>query len=190
MKLSLPIAFVFILMACKKEKELPHLTFSSEEKQWLIYQTGQQFKFKNDKGDSLVYTVTGVSHNSHTSEYKDTNFTVEAYTESYLATLVADNDSIVIYFYKAWQSNTEPNKLKQFIRWLRVKNQHVKLTAIVYNTPFASRVVNGITYNTVTEALPGTDTVYPFTQFDKAYYDQRSGIIEIIDLNGVSWKRV
>ena len=184
------IALAFFLFACKKEQGLPQLSFTNEEKQWLIYQTGQQFKFKNDQGDSLVYTVTNVAHNSHKPQYKDTNYTVEAYTESYYAKLAAENDSIIIYLYKYWEYSSDRDKLRQTIRWWRVKNQFVKLAAIENNAPFTSRTVNGITYTKVTEALPPWDTVYPWTLFDKAYYDQQSGFIEIIDLNGVSWKRV
>ena len=190
MKYLIPILLISFLTACKKEQGLPQLSFTNEERQWMIYQTGQQFKFKNDQGDSLVYTVTYLAHNSHEAEYKDTSYTVVAYTESYYVQLTAADDSIVIILYKEWQNNTEPNKLKQFIRWVGVKNQNVRLAAIYYNAPFTSRIINGKTYTTVTEAFPPFNTVYPFTKFDRAYYDQQSGFIEIIDLNGVSWKRV
>jgi hypothetical protein len=190
MNYLIPIMVMSFLIACKKEQGLPHLTFSGEEKQWMIYQAGQQFKFKNDQGDSLVYMVTNVEHNSHTPQYKDTSWAIEAYTESYYAKLAAANDSIIIYLYKEWQDFTDPNKLKQTIRWISVKNQFVRLAAIENNAPFFSRTINGKTYSKVTEALPPWDIVYPFTKFDKAYYDQRSGFIEIIDINGVSWKRV
>jgi hypothetical protein len=74
MNYLLPIIVLSFLMACKKEQELPHLSFSEEEKQWMIYQAGQQYKFKNDQGDSLVYTVTNVEHNSHTPQYRDTTY--------------------------------------------------------------------------------------------------------------------
>jgi hypothetical protein len=192
MKYLLPILLVSFLMACKKEQGLPQLSFTNEERQWMIYQTGQQFKFKNDQGDSLVYTVTNVEHNSHTPQYKDTSWAIEAYTESYYAKLDAGNDSIIIYLYKYWlqTSYRDNNKLKQFIRWISVKNQNVELAAIESNAPLTSRTVNGKTYTRVTAALPPWDMVYPFTKFDRAYYDQQSGFIEIIDLNGVSWKRV
>jgi hypothetical protein len=190
MKYLLPILLVSFLMACKKEKGLPQLSFTNEERQWMIYQEGQQFKFKNDQGDSLVYTVTNVVHNSHTPQYKDTSWSVDAYTESYYAKLDAANDSIIIYLYKYWEFSSDRNKLRQTIRWISVKNQFVRLAAIESNAPFTSRIVNGKTYTTVTEAFPPFNTVYPFTKFDRAYYDQQSGFIEIIGLNGVSWKRV
>lgn len=190
MKYLIPILLGSFLMACKKEQGLPHLSFTNEERQWMIYHTGQQFKFKNDKGDSLVYTVTYLAHDSHAPEYKDTSYTVVAYTESYYVKLTAANDSIVIILYKQWQNNSDPDKLQQFVRWVRVKNESVALAAIYYNAPFTSRTVNGMTYTRVTEALPPWDTVYPYTLYDKAYYDQQSGFIEIIDLHGVSWKRV
>jgi hypothetical protein len=190
MKYLLPILLVFFLMACKKEQGLPQLSFTNEDKQWMIYETGQQFKFKNDQGDSLVYTVTYLAHDTHDAEYKDTSYTVVAYTESYYVQLTAADDSIVIILYKQWHNNPEPNKLRQFIRWVRVKYGGVILGAIYYNTPFTSRTVNGKTYTRVTEALPPQDIVDPFTKFDRAYYDQQSGFIEIIDLKGVSWKRV
>ena len=190
MKIFTLFALLSILIPCKKETGPPSLRFSNDEKQWLIYHAGQEYKFKNEAGDSIVYTVTNIEHRSNTPEYKDTSFKIVAYTESYLAKLASSNDSIIIYFYKEWQFNTEPNKLKQTIRWLKVKNQFVKLAAIENNASFTTRTVNGKTYSKVTQAIPDHDTVYPFTQFDKGYYDQQSGFIEIIDLNGVSWKRV
>lgn len=192
MNYLIPIIVVTFLMACKKEQGLPHISFSDEERQWMIYQAGQQFKFKNDQGDSIVYTVTNVEHNSHTPEYRDTSWAIVAYTESYYAKLAADNDSIIIYLYKewGWENNPDRYKLRQTIRWIGVKNQFVRLAAIENNAPFTSRTVNGKTYTRVTDAFPPWDIVYPFTLYDRAYYDQRSGFIEIIDLNGVSWKRV
>ncbi len=190
MKYFIPILLISFLMACKKEQGLSQLSFTDEERQWMIYHEGQQFKFKNDQGDSLVYTVTNVEHNSHTPQYKDTSWAIEAYSESYYAKLAADNDSIIIYLYKYWSYASDRNKLQQTIRWISVKNQFVRLAAIENNAPFTSRIVNGKTYTAVTEAFPPFNNVYPFTKFDRAYYDQRSGFIEIIDLNGVSWKRV
>jgi hypothetical protein len=156
----------------------------------MIYHAGQQFKFKNDQGDSLVYMVTNVEHKSHTPQYRDTTYAIDAYSESYYVKLAAANDSIIIYLYKYWSSAYDRNKLQQTIRWLRVKNQNVRLNAIEKNAPFTNRTVNGKTYSKVTEALPPWETVYPFTLFDRAYYDQQFGFIEIIDLNGISWKRV
>lgn len=55
---------------CKKETELPRLSFSTAETQWFIYQSGQQYKFKNNLGDSLTYNVTEVQ-NDFRPEYKD-----------------------------------------------------------------------------------------------------------------------
>ncbi|HEX6431067.1 MAG TPA: hypothetical protein VF008_25430 [Niastella sp.] len=192
MKLFIPIALITILFACKKEKEkdLPRLTFTKEDKQWLVYQAGQKFKFKNDLGDSLVYTVISIEQSFYRPEYKDTNYTIVAYTESYEAKLTSATDTINIYFYKTLQYSDDPNKLRQTIRWLRMKGYFVKLAALEYNASFTHKTVNGLTYTTVTPAVPQTDLVYPSTQFDKAFYDQGAGLIEIIDLSGASWKRV
>jgi hypothetical protein len=189
-KFILPAMLIFVFIACKKEKdELPHLTFTKEEKEWMIYEAGQEFKFRNDNGDSLVYMVTEVRHDTHTPEYIDTTWVPVAYNESYYAKLTNANDSIIIYFYKA-SSMYDPHKLRQTIRWHGIKNQFVKLAAIENNAPFTSRMINGKTYSFVTPAIPLTDDVAPWTLYDKAYYDQKAGFIEIIDLNGVSWKRV
>ena len=79
--------------------------------------------------------------------------------------------------------------MKQTIRWISIKNQFVELSAIKDGTPFSNRMVNGLTYSKVTKAIPLTQTVYAFTKFDFAYYDQNSGFIEIIDLNGDAWIR-
>ena len=64
------------------------------------------------------------------------------------------------------------------------KSQLIKLSAIEDHTPFTSRTVNGTTYTRVTLAMPLTETIYPVTHFDHAYYDQKAGFIEIIGLNG------
>lgn len=41
----------------------------------------------------------------------------------------------------------------------------------------------------VTDALSRGNTKYSFTRYNNAYYDQKAGLIEIIDVNGNSWKR-
>lgn len=166
------------------------LQFTREERQWFIYQIGQQFKFKNSNGDSLVYLVTNVDHNYDTPEYTDTSYSkIAAFTETYLAKLESDSDFIIIYFYKESIFGSDPNRMRQTIAWHSVKNQFVELSAIKNGAPFFDRTVNGLTYSKVTEAIPPTQEVYSFTKFDFAYYDQKSGFIEIIDLNGDSWKR-
>ncbi|HEX8332091.1 MAG TPA: hypothetical protein VF622_05685 [Segetibacter sp.] len=178
------------IFGCKKENQFSRLQFTTAEKEWLIYQQGQQFKFKNSSGDSLIYSVTKVEHTYDTREYTDTSFSkVASLRETYFAKLESSNDSIIIYFYKASQFGYDPNKMQQTIRWRSVKNQFVELSAIKDRIPFDNRTINGVTYTRVTQALPLTQTTYSFTRFDYAYYDQKAGFIEIIDLNGISWKR-
>jgi hypothetical protein len=189
-------AFILIISigiaSCKKEDVPARLRFTAQERQWFIYEKDQQFKFKNDFSDSLVFTVTKVEHNYNAPEYSlyDTTFTrIVALNETYLAKLNSQNDSIIIYFYKELQFEHQPDKMKQTIRWNSVKNQFVELSAIKDHSPFSNRIVNGVTYAHVTQALPITQDVYSWTKYDYAYYDQKAGFIEIIDLNGVSWKR-
>ena len=187
------ILFISIaIVSCEKEDMPPRLRFTTEERQWFIYEKGQQFKFKNDSGDSLVFTVTNVEHKYNAPEYRlrDTTFSeIVALNETYLAKLESQNDSIIIFFYKELQFEHQPDKMKQTIRWNTIKNQFVELSAIKDHSPFSSRSVNGVTYTHVTLALPVTQDVYSWTKYDHAYYDQKAGFIEIIDLNGVSWKR-
>ena len=192
MKHLLPITLIVILGACKKEyyDPIPHLKFTPEDKKWFTYGIGQQWKFKNDKGDSLVYWVTWIETSSVTPQYKSSNRDIVAYTESYLVKLTADIDSISIYFYKEYKENNDPNKMQHFILWTTMKSQSVKLAAIEYNASFNYKTVNGITYTTVTPAIPRTDQINSWTKWDKAWYDQGASFIELIDLNGISWKRV
>lgn len=192
MKHLLSITFIVILFACKKEyyDPIPHLKFTAEDKKWFTYGIGRQLKFKNDKGDSLVYTVTSIEYRSITPQYKDTTRAIEAYTESYQVKLASGNDSIRIYFYKEYSHFNDPDKMLQTILWPAMRGQFVKLAAIEYNASFVYKTVNGITYTTVTPAIPDSDQIDPWTKWDKAWYDQGAGFIEIIDLNGVSWKRV
>jgi hypothetical protein len=191
MKHLIPIVLIVILFACKKEYESPpRLTFSNEEKKWLVYQAGQELKFKNDRGDSLVYKVTSTEHSNYTPEYKDTSRNIVGYTESYLAKLESAADSMILYFYKEHRSFDDPNKLQLTIRWISMRGQIIKLAAIENNASFTHKTVNGLTYTTVTPTIPSNDMVAPFTHFDRAYYDQGAGFIEIIDMAGVSWKRV
>jgi hypothetical protein len=181
---------IISIVGCKKEDLPLRLKFTTEEREWFIYQMGQQFKFKNSNGDSLVYTVTNVEHRYDTPEYTDTSYSkLASLRETYLAKLESDSDFIIFYFYKESIFGGEPNKMKQTIAWHSMKNQFVELSAIKNGTPFSSRTVNGLTYNKVTEAIPPWHDVYSFTKFDFAYYDQKSGFIEITDLKGDTWKR-
>lgn len=192
MKHLLPIVLIVIVGACKKEyyDPIPRLKFTQEEKKWLTYGPGQQWKFKNDKGDSIVYMVTSMESRSFTPQYKDTTWAIEAYTESYEVKLTAATDSIRLFFYKEYSKYNDPEKLRYTILWPGMRGQFVKLAALEYNASFNYKTVNGITYTTVTPAVPSSDQITPWTKWDKAWYDQGAGFIELIDLNGISWKRV
>ena len=55
------VVILLVASACKKEEDsLPRLSFSDEERNWFIYQVGQEYKFKNPAGDSIVYIVDSV----------------------------------------------------------------------------------------------------------------------------------
>jgi len=192
MKYLLPIVLIVIAGACKKEyyAPIPHLKFTPEDKKWFTYGIGQQLKFKNDKGDSLVYMVTLIEQSSVTPQYKDTTWAIEAYSESYLVKLTSATDSIRLYFYKEYSRFRDPDKMQHTILLTSMRGQLVKLAAIENNASFNYKTVNGVTYTTVTPAIPSSDQINPWTKWDKAWYDQGAGFIELIDLNGVSWKRV
>ena len=181
---------LIILSACKKENKLPTLSFSSEERNWFIYQTGQSIKFKNALGDSVTYAVTSV-RDDFKKEYKDPLYnSVEiGTTEFYQVDLRGPVDSIFIYFYKEFQYSADPGKMKQTIRWNNVLGQFVELEAIKTEAPFTTRTINGIMYNRVTQANPVSQTLYPWTKWKSAIYDQNYGFIELIDNNAVSWLR-
>lgn len=188
--LKLIACFLFTLSACKKENKLPTLSFSSEEKNWFIYQVGQSIKFKNALGDSVTYSVSSV-RDDFKKEYKDPfNNSVEiGTTEFYQVDLGGPIDSIFIYFYKEFQYSANPDKMQQTIRWNNVLGQFVELEAIKTQAPFTTKTINGITYNRVTQANPISQTLYPWTKWKSAIYDQLYGFIELIDVNDVSWLR-
>jgi len=189
MKHLLPIAIIILLLACKKEtvNNIPHLTFTPEEKKWFTYGIGDEWKFKNDRGDSLTYRVTYIQQFNFRPEYKGNSNVVIATGESYEAKIESATDSLIFYFYK---ESFDPQKLQLTLMWHSMKGEFAELVAIKNNASFNQKTINGLTYTTVTPAVPMNDQVLPFTRFDKAYYDQGAGVIEMIDLNGVSWKRV
>jgi hypothetical protein len=79
--------------------------------------------------------------------------------------------------------------MRQTIRWNNVTGQFVQLEAIQNQSPFITMTINNVTYNKVTLATPITQTLYPWTIWTKANYDQRFGFIELFDINGNSWLR-
>ncbi len=186
--------FIFLLLfaftACKKNTPNPRLSFSSEEAKWFIYKNEQRIKFKNAAGDSLIYIVSNVRRDFK-KEYKDpfTNSVEMGLTEFYTADLKSTIDSIFIYFYKEFQHNSDPYKMRQTINWNAALSQFVALEAIKSGSPFTIRVVNNVTYSKVTKAIPDIQTSYPHTKWAMAYYDQQFGFIELVDLNGNSWLR-
>jgi hypothetical protein len=186
--LKLITFLLLFFVSCKKYTSNPNLSFSTEERKWFIYQNGQNFKFKNAVGDSLMYFVSNV-RNSYKPEYKDpfTNPVEIATTEFYSADLKSNTDSIFIYFYKEFQYNSNPNTMRQTIRWNNMLGQFVEFEAIQNPNPFTVKSINNITYNKVTKANPITQTSYPWTLWSKANYDQQFGFIELIDNNGNSW---
>ena len=188
--LQLIPVLILLLASCKKEETNPKLSFSAEERKWFIYQNGQTIKFKNQAGDSLVYLVTNV-RNEFKAEYKDplTNPIEIGVTEFYSANLNSNTDSIFIYFYKEIQYNSDPNKMRQTIRWNNALGQFVELEAIKNLTPFTFMTINNVTYNRVTKASPITQTSYSWTIWQSANYDQHFGFIELIDSNGNLWLR-
>ncbi|MDO9375188.1 MAG: hypothetical protein Q7T76_12265 [Ferruginibacter sp.] len=188
--LKLIPVLILLLASCKKEKTNPKLSFSDEERKWFIYQNGQSIKFKNSAGDSLVYFVTKV-RNEFKAEYQDpfTNPIEIGMTEFYSANLNSSTDSIFIYFYKEIQYNSDPNEMRQTIRWNKALGQFVELEAIKNLIPFTLKTINNVTYNRVTKASPTTQTSYPWTMWETANYDQQFGFIELRDTNGNLWLR-
>ena len=179
---------LIIASSCKKADTLPKLSFSKEERNWLIYQVGQSFKFKSSNGDSIVFIVDSV-RNYFKPEYKDplNNPVKIGEAEFYVAYMRAADDFINIAFYKEFLYDRD--KLKNTILWLDVIGQFVEIDNIKIQTRFISKTINGKTYNKVSAATPLSDMVYSWTQWESAYYDQEYGFIELIDKNGISWLR-
>jgi hypothetical protein len=184
------ILIVFLASACKKEDALPRLSFSESQRSWFIYQVGQQFKFKNPTGDSITFTVETVS-DSFRIEHKGSpsDDVAVANVENYIAYLSGVDDFINIAFYKSSLFPSDADKLNQTIAWHKVTGQFVEFDNIKNQTPFISKIINGITYNKVTAATPMSNTNDPWTRWKNAYYDQEHGFIELIDTSGVSWLR-
>jgi hypothetical protein len=177
--------------ACKKEEDsLPRLSFSAEERNWFIYQVGQEFKFKSPTGDSIIFVVDSVT-DQFKPEYKDpfTNPVEVDQAEAYAAYLKANDDFIDITFYKSSLYNSDATKLNQTIGWHNVAGQFIEIENIKNKIPFTSEIINNITYNKVSAAIPMSYTQYPWTKWNTAFYDQNSGFIELIDINGVYWER-
>ena len=184
------IVILLLASACKKEDSLPRLSFSAEERNWFIYQVGQEFKFKNPAGDSIIFIVDSVK-DYFSPEYKDpfTNSVKLDDAETYEAHLISGDDFINIAFYKSSQFNSDANKLNQTIIWHDAAGQFVEIENIKNQVPFTSTILYGITYKKVSAVIPLSYLQYPWTKWNTAFYDQNSGFIELIDLNGVSWER-
>jgi hypothetical protein len=178
-----------VISACKKEDALPRLSFSAEERNWFIYQVGQEFKFKSPTGDSIIFVVDSVIDYFHQEHnYADTAVVIDE-AETYVAHLTAGDDFINVAFYKSSQYNSDANKLNQTIAWHNVAGQFVEIENIKNQAPFISEIINGVTYSKVSAAIPMSYTQYPWTKWNTAFYDQNSGFIELIDKNGVYWER-
>jgi hypothetical protein len=184
------IAVILVLIsACKKEDAQPRLSFSEEERNWFIYQVGQEFKFKSPTGDSIIFVVDSVTdyfHQEHSCA--DTAVLIDE-VETYEAHLTAVDDFINVAFYKSSQCNSDANKLNQSIGWHKVAGQFVEIENIKNQVPFIGWVINNTTYNKVSAVYPMSYTHYPWTKWITAYYDQNAGFIILIDINGVYWER-
>lgn len=197
MKYTLLLSFIFLFVSgCKREDTQPRLAFSKEERKWFIYQRGQEFRFKNPTGDSIVFTVDSVC-NYFSTEYGGTiNNPVELGNGEFYEVYLSGNDDanpindfIYITFYKDLQLNSRADKMQQTITWHKVIGQYVEIENIKNQATLVSRTINNITYNKVSAAVPTNDLPAPWTKWEGAYYDQQSGFIELIDTSGTSWLR-
>ncbi|HYK45698.1 MAG TPA: hypothetical protein VEV83_11050 [Parafilimonas sp.] len=183
------VAIFFLLCACKKEEAVRRLSFSEQERSWFIYHVGQQFKFKSAIGDSIIFLVDSVIDYFHPEyKYPDTTVVIDE-AETYVAHLTAADDFINIAFYKSSLYLSDASELNETIAWHDVTGQFVEIDAIKSETPFTVKTLNGVTYDKVSAAVPMSDVLYPWTRWESAYYDQKSGFIELIDTSGASWIR-
>ena len=186
------LLIVLMLSGCKKSEAIPTLTFSSEDRNWFIYDVGQQFTLKDSLGHSISYTVNTVS-DSLRGEYQfrssDSSWQLVARSETYDATLYSDVDTIRIAFYKQFILATNYKIMNSTILWIRFQSQFPGLDALKNGTSFSTVRVNNFTYNHVTSMIPDVQGPEPWTVWTSGLYDQKFGIIEITDTSGTRWLR-
>ncbi len=190
--ISTLLLIVLMFSGCKKDETIPTLTFSSEDRNWFVYDVGQQFTLKDSLGHSISYTVKTVS-DSMRGEYQfrssDSSWQLVARSETYDATLYSDVDTIRIAFYKQFIHATNYNILNSTILWIRFQSQFPGLDAFKNGTSFTTVRVNNFTYNDVTSMIPDVQGPEPWTVWTSGLYDQKFGIIEVTDTSGIRWLR-
>jgi hypothetical protein len=193
MKYILILPFVVLMFwGCKKEETVPTLTFSSEDRNWFIYEVGQPFTLKDSLGHSITYTVKAVT-DSMRGEYlfhsSDSSWQLIARSEIYIATFYSDVDSFHIAFYKQFIGATNYNMLNFTFLWIRFESQFPELDVLENGTSFTTLKINNFTYNSVTSMIPTIPGIDPWTVWTSGLYDQKFGIIEITDTSGTRWWR-
>ena len=190
--ISTLLFIVLMFWGCKKDETISTLTFSSEDRNWFIYDVGQQFTLKDSLGHSISYTVNTVS-DSLRGEYQfrssDSSWQLVARSETYDATLYSDVDTIRIAFYKQFILATNYKIMNSTILWIRFQSQFPGLDALKNGTSFSTVRVNNFTYNHVTSMIPDVQGPEPWTVWTSGSYDQKFGIIEITDTSGTRWLR-
>jgi hypothetical protein len=193
MKYVLTLSLIVLMFSgCRKDETIPTLTFSSEDRNWFIYNVGQQYTLKDSLGHSITYTVKTVS-DSLRGEYQfhssDSSWQLVARSEIYIATLYSDVDSIRIAFYKQFINATFYHILNSSILWIRFESQFPGLDVLTNGKSFTTLSINNFTYNDVTGMIPATQESDSWTFWTSGLYDQKFGIIEITDTNGIRWLR-
>jgi hypothetical protein len=181
-----------MLTGCKKSETIPTLTFSSDNRNWFIYDVGQQFSLKDSLGHSITYTVKTVS-DSLRGEYlfhsSDSSWQLVARSETYSTTLYSDVDSIHIAFYRQFIGAMDDNTLNSTILWVNFKSQFPGLDALTNGTSFTTLSINNFTYSAVTSMMPTNQESDSWAFWTSGLYDQKFGIIEMTDTSGTRWLR-
>ena len=193
MKYVLTLSLLILMFwGCKKDEAIPTLTFSSEDRNWFIYDVGQQFTLKDSLGHSITYTVKTVT-DSLRGEYQfrisDSSWQLVARSEIYIATFYSDVDSFHIAFYKQFLGSSDYNILNSTILWIRFESQFPELDMLANGTSFTILKINNFTYRHVTGMIPTIPDSDPWTFWTSGLYDQKYGIIEITDTSGTRWLR-
>ena len=189
--LALPL-LVPMFSGCKKDETIPTLTFSSEDRNWFIYDVGQQFTLKDSLGHSITYivkTVTDSLRGEYQFQSSDSSWQLVARSEIYDATFYSDADSFHIAFYKQFMHAAFYHILNSSILWIRFESQFPQLDVLENGTSFTTVRVNNFTYNNVTSMIPDVQGLEPWTVWTSGLYDQKFGIIEITDTSGARWLR-
>ncbi len=82
----------------------------------------------------------------------------------YMVELISLIASIFINFYKEFQYNSDPNKMRQTILWNSVKSHLAYFQTVENQTSFFNKNIDCIRYNKVTKAILRVQSFYTWNK--------------------------